>query len=511
MNKLRTAPAAALTLALALALAGCSVSPEEHLARGRNAYAAHDYAAARVELTAVVQERPEDAAALDLLARTYLALADGESAATTLDRLDRLRKAPADARLLRGEAHVLAGKHDAALADVAGLASAEALRIRALALLGKGDVAGASAAYAAGETAPGSRARLLADYAHLQLARGDRVEARRLAALAAQGRPRPLESWLASADVAAADNRLGPALALFDGALKAFPQSEAAALGKIRVLDGLGRTEEARPLIAAGLAENADDPVYITLDARLDALAGKWDKVRDKLQAHEDALDSAPEANALYAKALLELGQGEQARARLSSQLLRNPNDRRTRALLGQTKLALGDAADAVATLRPLAALPDATPEELGLLAQAARKAGDPGTTAFAASSRAALGRELVGKLAMADRALREKDWADAIRGYEAILARTDGKNALVLNNLAFAYGQSGQPDKALATAEKALKLAPDNASIMDTTGWLLHRAGKDRSRALALLREAVRKAPQNATIAGHLAEAERG
>jgi len=45
----------------------------------------------------------------------------------------------------------------------------------------------------------------------------------------------------------------------------------------------------------------------------------------------------------------------------------------------------------------------------------------------------------------------------------------------------------------------------------MDTAGWLLVETGGDRNRALDLLRAAARKAPGNAAIAGHLAEAQKG
>lgn len=500
-----------ITLAAVLFLAACGASPEERFARAEKAFTAHDYSAARVDLSSIIQDAPENARALELLARTYIALSDPVSATGMLDRLGRLGKLPGDAPILRGNIHLMNGRYDEAAAVVASDGKAEGWRVRALARIGKGEMDKAAEAFAAGERAPGNRGRLLADYAMFRLETGNMAEARRLADLAARERPRPLNSYLTSGDVLASNNELGRALAVFEAGLKDYPESRAALLGRIKVLDALGRTEEVRPLVAESLAANPDDPDLIYLDARLDAVDGKWQRVREKLQAHENALGQQPQAGALYAKALLELGQGEQARIRLASQLLREPGNRQVRLLLGETKLKLGDSAGAIETLQPFAQVPGATGEELGLLANAYKAARSPLAGATAQRAREAAGTQLVSGLARADKALRNKDWQTAIHDYETILKQTDGRNVLVLNNLAFAYSQKGDTAKALGYAERAFGLAPDNPSVMDTMGWLLHRSGKDDDRALALLREAARKAPGNATIARHLKEAEQG
>ena len=77
-----------------------------------------------------------------------------------------------------------------------------------------------------------------------------------------------------------------------------------------------------------------------------------------------------------------------------------------------------------------------------------------------------------------------------------------------MLNNLAYAMGQAGDVDGALPLAEKALALAPDNASILDTAGWLALQQG-NRERAADLLRRAAATAPDNPAIRAHLREAE--
>lgn len=493
---------------LALSLSACGDNPEERFTRAQHAFDKHDYTAARLDLSNVVDEQPRNAQALYLLARTYIELGDPDGAKKTIDHLTRIGQGHQGTDVLLGEAELLASNYEAALAAVAKEAQAPALRVKALANLGKNDPVAAAQAFAQGERPAGDRTRLLADYAHLKLAQGDLVSARRLAGLAAFANPRPLSSYLVSGDVAAADSQLGRALEFFDAALKAYPHSRSALLGKARILEALGRIGEARTLVANALGEDRSDPWLIYLDARLDGREGRWQSVRDKLQAHERVLGEQPDANLLYARALLELGQAEQARARLSSQILRRPNDRGARLLLGQSKLAMGDTVGAAETLAPVAGTHNATGEEMALLAKALRIDRDPRAGSAAANARLAASKALVGQLSTADKAMRSQDWRTAIQSYKAILSQTDGRNVLVLNNLAHALGQLGEDGEALGFAKRALTLAPNSAAVMDTAGWLLCRSGQDRKRGVALLQAASEKAPGNATIAGHLASA---
>ncbi len=96
---------------------------------------------------------------------------------------------------------------------------------------------------------------------------------------------------------------------------------------------------------------------------------------------------------------------------------------------------------------------------------------------------------------------------SEAVAEYEALLA-VDRLDAVGLNNLAWQYSQRGD-DRALALAERAHELAPENGSIMDTLGWILVGEG-DLDRAVSLLRQAAEKFPDNEEVRRHLDEAER-
>ena len=104
--------------------------------------------------------------------------------------------------------------------------------------------------------------------------------------------------------------------------------------------------------------------------------------------------------------------------------------------------------------------------------------------------------------LVRADQALAAKDWKGAIIAYQALTDREGVRpNAMMLNNLGWAHFQDGQTDKAIKLLQDALKQAPDNASVLDSLGWVLWSSGKDRAAARSYLAKAHRLAPANAAI----------
>jgi putative PEP-CTERM system TPR-repeat lipoprotein len=105
-----------------------------------------------------------------------------------------------------------------------------------------------------------------------------------------------------------------------------------------------------------------------------------------------------------------------------------------------------------------------------------------------------------------ADIALRSKDYGRAVQNYRAVL-ETQPNDAGIVNNLAWALWQQKDP-QALALAQKASEMAPDNASISDTLGWMLVEQGQTK-RGLQYLEKASAQAPSHYDIALHLAKAQ--
>jgi putative PEP-CTERM system TPR-repeat lipoprotein len=104
----------------------------------------------------------------------------------------------------------------------------------------------------------------------------------------------------------------------------------------------------------------------------------------------------------------------------------------------------------------------------------------------------------------VAQSALARKDYPSATQHYRK-LVETRPDDPIVLNNLAWASSRLNDPN-ALAYAEKAHKLAPEEATFMDTLGMLLLERG-DVTRGLELLRKASAVQPKSADIRLNLAK----
>jgi putative PEP-CTERM system TPR-repeat lipoprotein len=105
----------------------------------------------------------------------------------------------------------------------------------------------------------------------------------------------------------------------------------------------------------------------------------------------------------------------------------------------------------------------------------------------------------------IAQQGLAKKDYATAVRQYEAAL-EVEPNNALFLNNIAWMLNELGDP-RAQKYAERAYGLAPTNASVLDTLGWMLVQRG-DAARGVDLLKAAASAAPGQNDIRMHLAKA---
>lgn len=110
----------------------------------------------------------------------------------------------------------------------------------------------------------------------------------------------------------------------------------------------------------------------------------------------------------------------------------------------------------------------------------------------------------------LAGREMQSGNWEAAIPIYEGLRQRLGSNDATILNNLAWAYAQSGAPDRALPLARRAFALNRDNPATAGTLGWLLFKQGR-RADGLVLLERAARGAPSDVEIRRRLAQARRG
>lgn len=99
----------------------------------------------------------------------------------------------------------------------------------------------------------------------------------------------------------------------------------------------------------------------------------------------------------------------------------------------------------------------------------------------------------------------RDRD-EESVRTYEEILKLDDG-NVAAMNNLAFLMVEKlNQAAEAIPYAERAAELVPNNGNIIDTLGWAYFKNG-DLNRAESTLLEALRLEPENPTVLEHVGE----
>ena len=100
---------------------------------------------------------------------------------------------------------------------------------------------------------------------------------------------------------------------------------------------------------------------------------------------------------------------------------------------------------------------------------------------------------------------LNAKRLKESAEHYRALI-RANPKDLAAYNNLAWLLGELKAPE-AVATAEQAYKLNPENPAMQDTLGWILVNAGQTQ-RGIELLKMALGKAASSAEIHWHLAAA---
>ncbi|WP_367847331.1 XrtA/PEP-CTERM system TPR-repeat protein PrsT [Rhodoferax sp. WC2427] len=104
----------------------------------------------------------------------------------------------------------------------------------------------------------------------------------------------------------------------------------------------------------------------------------------------------------------------------------------------------------------------------------------------------------------LGDAALAKKDFFNAEKFY-AIVAQAQPDNAVAFNNLAWISGQL-KKDSAIAYAEKANKLAPNQPAFMDTLAMLLSEKG-DSAKAIELQNKVIALQPENPVFKLNLAK----
>lgn len=494
-------------------LVACQPEQGASLDQAQRYYSEGKWGDARIELMNFLKANPDDVAALTLMARIQIAGGDGEGAVATLARIGG-KTASTERADMSAEADMLRGRCRDLLAGAPTkiAPSATLRRVRALCAIDGGDTAAAAKEVAAGLADHSGDAGLQLVAARLAVLRGDLTEAERLVEAARKDKSNGYEVEMAAGAIEQRRANVSGALARYAAAEKHNSLNSGPLAAQAELLAAV-KDEERLTSVVDRLRKMApQSPATAIAAARLALLRGNAQEAQEKLLAARQLADDRPAIQLLAGQVAMAAGHHDIAIAELSRYLGSGVRDEDAALALAAAYAASGDPERAVATLKPLADLPDPSRLVLAALARHAKAAGDAKDAAnYAARAARPSPTRTANLLVRADRALAAKDWKGAIIAYQALIDREGVRpNAMMLNNLGWAHFQDGDTDKAVELLQDALKQAPDNASVLDSLGWVLWSSGKDRAAARSYLAKAHRLAPANAAIKAHWEAANR-
>jgi len=271
-------------------------------------------------------------------------------------------------------------------------------------------------------------------------------------------------------------------------------------------LMGLGRWDDAAKGIEAGL-KISRSPDLLIQEAILKMQRKDPAGARKSV---EEALTLAPEnvrALAVLVGTYRAQGQAEAGLRRLQEYAARYPKSAPVQQYLGVVSVAGGKRAEARAAFEAAkAANPNSADADLSLarldLMEKKPEDARKRLSAVLAKNDASTPAHLM----LAEIEFQAGNSAAAIAQYRKVLEK-DSRNLAALNGLAYLLAdQAHQPDEALQYAQQAKELAPNNAAVDDTLGWVYYCKGL-YPVAAGHLEAAVAKEP-NARRKYHLAMA---
>ena len=309
--------------------------------------------------------------------------------------------------------------------------------------------------------------------AELEIRRGDFAPAIRSLSELALRSPKLAQTHALLAEAYRAQNRLDEALAACARWKEAAPSPQAFYLTGLTLRqqrkDGEARAEFEQALSASpGFMAAAEQLTELDLAEKKGEAAVK--RAESLVQAHSQS--AVPLL--LLARIHMAQGSADKAEPLLVKALDLDPNASAASLLLAQLYVSSGRRDEALRKLEPVV---ERNPGNISALLQIAWIQQD------------------------------SKQYAKSRQTYEKVLA-AQPKSVLALNNLAYICAEYlADTEAAYRYAQTARDLAPDDASIADTLGWILHQRG-EHLRALPLLVEAAAKRPNTPEIQFHLGSA---
>lgn len=331
--------------------------------------------------------------------------------------------------------------------------------------------------------------------------------------------------------------------------IEAMPDDPEAYIAQIELLMDMRRQDEARKLIAETENMFPDEPRILLLSAELAKNTGKKEaqlkalekafeypqlEIEQRLQTLSELYDQAiatndgqiktallnlsektvrmypdhPQMQGLYADILLENGKAAEAKAYYEKAVRLNGDNYQAWVGLVRSDLMLQNYRDlAQHTEQALEYYPNnATFWFYNGTAHLVNRNYDEAVIALEQSRMLAAGnKELLQNICaqLGDAYNGQKEYLKSDKAYEEALMY-DADNRYVLNNYSYYLALRREHlDKAKEMAARLIKLEPENATYLDTYGWVLYVRGEYQA-ALPLLEKAAKLNPANGTILEH-------
>jgi putative PEP-CTERM system TPR-repeat lipoprotein len=442
-----------------LVLAGCGrfASPETRVARADAAMAAGNYGAAVVELKNALKKRPDFDQAHLLLAEAALWLGDTRGADAELAKIkgevDAKRRADIEVRVALAQ-----GKADEVLQRLAQnpqlLPKGQLELRRAQALMRLARFGEAQQAFAAASAADPELIEARAGLLEARFVDGDRAGAQAGLLELTKTEPESAEVWLTygltlagNSDFKATIDALQRARTLAPKQLS-MPRQASLLVALTEAQLQSGDIKGAADSSGALSRVAPDTPVANYIAARIAMANNDYKGAVDKLRKLKQTAPGFLEARMLLGMALLAEGNAQQASVELNEVLVQNPAHAGARQLLAQVRLQLDNPDGALRMLAP-AMNTDADDSQVNALIEAAR-------SRLGAQQSVALLEEM---------------------------AEQDPQNRGLASQLANAYLQAGEPDKAVALLRKGGENADDVRRAAALLGGLAASEGAGAAR----------------------------
>jgi putative PEP-CTERM system TPR-repeat lipoprotein len=499
-----------------------------------------DYDKAMGYLDRAAEMDPKNATVKTSLAAGHLAIGDTDIALSELEQAASLSTKIGQADLALVVLHLKRGEYDQALQAIASLENKlpnnpVTLNLRALALLGKQDRAGARKALEQALAIKPDFFPAAANLARLDIAENKPDAARKLFEAILDKDKKNIQAMLALADLAARKKNESEYASWLEKAVKADPNAVKPRLALVGYY--LAKKENQKAL---ALANDAVNNYPDSLEA-LNLLGATQMAMGDKATAittFTRITQKAPQSpGALFQLALAQAADKQLGKARVNLQqaLKLKPDFLRAQEALMRLELHDNKPDAALQIARQIQMQQPKSPvgfdneAEILLIQKKYSQAAKAYEQALAKGAGHLDLIKLHGALWLAGDAnaadqrlatwIKQNPKDTTVRAYAAQYYMKSNRNrdaiaqfeealklvpqsVLALNNLAALYQREKDP-RALATAEQALKLAPEQPGVQDTLGWILVDQGQ-LPRATELLGMAAAKAPKMATIRYH-------